>query len=390
MMQEDLTNKLLPLLAPTLDIGFNVFDVMHHGTHEKQLSNVFRWLLEIGGTHNFESSGQQVFIDLVNRASGSAPALPPGPYSVRQEVNTSEAGGSEDISDLVLESDDAVIVVENYETSDGHGHSFHGYHKFSERGGKRGTVVLLCADADQALLSDGWESAIVVTYEEFLNQLVLELDRNPDYARRNPDQYAFIMQMHRKYGNRKGRMSDKSVLDFVSVMCASGEAGRYGEQDRDVAAERFAADLAQQARDRFGESREVLQRVKGRLRQFGEAILRRQLNTTLGYEYVQRVTANYRGIYQWTITFDTHADVGSNSNDQFQIKFGPSAWFANEQDSYWTIKVAPEVVDYSRLFLTLSSGRELRQSEVTLHEILDGLDADDRRLHDEIIRLVNH
>jgi len=50
-MGEDLVTQLLPTLARSLDASFNVFDVMHHGTHEKQVSNVFRWLLDAEGTH---------------------------------------------------------------------------------------------------------------------------------------------------------------------------------------------------------------------------------------------------------------------------------------------------------------------------------------------------
>ena len=42
----DLTTALLPVLSRQSESQFNVFDVMHHGTHEKQLSNVFAWLLD--------------------------------------------------------------------------------------------------------------------------------------------------------------------------------------------------------------------------------------------------------------------------------------------------------------------------------------------------------
>lgn len=389
MIREDLTTKLLPVLGQTLDVGFNVFDVMHHGTHEKQLSNVFRWLLEIGGTHNFESLGQRLFIQQISLGRGPSPALPSGPYTVRQEVNTSGSGEGGDIADLVLENDAAVIVVENYETSDGHGHSYKGYQKFGKQGGKTGIVVILCAEEDNALQRQGWEQAPVVTYERFLNQLVVELDRDSVYAKRNPEQYAFIKQMHRKYASRKGRMSDKSVLDFVGVMCATGEAGRYQEKDHDVAAEKFASDLAQQARERFGEGREVLRRVKGRLRTHCERHLAKQMNATLGYEFIHAVTASYRGIYQWTINFETTVGHDSFDNISFQIKFGPSAWFANERDNHWKIKVPTEAADYSHLFLTSSGNNEVRQSAVALHEILEGLAPDDRRLHDEIIALLN-
>lgn len=33
---QDLVSRLLPVLGRSLEAGFNVFDVMHHGLHEKQ------------------------------------------------------------------------------------------------------------------------------------------------------------------------------------------------------------------------------------------------------------------------------------------------------------------------------------------------------------------
>lgn len=388
MTSNDLTSRLLPVLGRSLDVGFNVFDVMHHGTHEKQLSNVFRWLLEIGGTHNFEGLGQRLFLEQVSLGRGNEPGLPPGPYTVRQEVNTSEVGDGEDIADLVLESDTTVIVVENYGISDGHGHEYNRYLEFSRRGGKTGAVVLLCAEEDRALQTQGWEQAPVVTYERLLDRLVAELDLDSTYAKLNQEQYAFIRQMHRKFASGKGRMSDKDVLDFVTAMCATGEARRYQESPHDVAAERFASDLAQQARERFGEGRAVLQGVKARLRTHGNAVLGKQLNATLGSGFVERVTARYSGIYQWTINFEIAEAHDLFGGDHLQIKFGPSAWFSNEQDDYFQKTVTPEIADYARLFLTRAKSHEIRQSAVSLHEVLSGLAPDDTRLHDEFIALL--
>lgn len=388
MVSSDLTTRLLPVLGRSLDVGFNVFDVMHHGTHEKQLSNVFRWLFEIGGTHNFEALGQQLFVEMVNLSRSGELALPAGPYTVRQEVNTAEVGDGWDIADLVLESDSTRIVVENYGTSDGHGHSYDRYLTFSRRDGKLGAVVLLCAELNSTLQTDGWEKASVVTYERLLDRLVAELGQDSRYAKRNPAQHAFTTQMHRKFASGKGRMSDQEVLDFVTAMCATGEAKRYQERDRDVAAERFASDLAQQARERFGEGRELLQQLKARLQSFGSTVLRQQLDATMGAGYVEKVTARYSGIYQWSINFETSESQEPKGEAHFQIKFGPSAWSANEEDNFWTQKVNPEAADYSRLFLTRVSTREIRQSAVSLHEVLEGLSPDDTRLHDEIITLL--
>jgi PD-(D/E)XK nuclease superfamily len=63
----DLATALLPVLHRSLEARFNVFDVMHHGTHEKQISNVFRWLLETEGNHHLGDMFLRIFIDEVNQ-----------------------------------------------------------------------------------------------------------------------------------------------------------------------------------------------------------------------------------------------------------------------------------------------------------------------------------
>src|SRR5690625_1306640 len=392
MMDADVVTNLLTVLGRSLDVGFNVFDVMHHGTHEKQLSNVFRWIFEIGGTHNFESVGQRLFIDLINedlvtRRLGSEP-LPAGPYTVRQEADTALLGDAGDIADLVLENDAATIVVENYGTSDGHKHSYNGYLAFGRRDGKRSVVVLLCGEADSTLQTDGWQRAPVITYERLLDRLVDQLDQDHRYAVENPEQYAFISQMHRKFASGRDSVSSKDALDFISAMCATDEAGRYQVRDRDVAAERFASDVAQQARERFDEGREVLQQVKRRLRSYGDTVLRRQLNESLGTEYIVGVNARYVGIYQWSINFETSGMHDRLGDGYLQIKFGPTAWHANVRDAEWNRRVDPGTVDYLRLFLTWTGRMEIRQSAVSLHEALEGLEPGDNRLHDEFIALL--
>lgn len=389
----DLATRLLPTLHRSLEVPFNVFDVMHHGTHEKQLSNVFRWLLETQGSHHLEDTFLCIFIDEVNRGLEETVQFPAGDYLVLQEVNTAEAEEQvEDIADLVLMNDDAVIVVEHYFTSDGHGHNYCRYSKFSKRGGRQGVVVLLCHDEDSSRQTMGWEDATVVTYGRLLDRLWHVIRDDRQYQRKFPEPYSFIDQMHRKFVQGRGRVEDQQVLDFVVAMCATGEAGRYGEQRHGPAADRFAEDVADQARERFVEGRELLMRVKRRLTSYGQEHLRRQLNATLGEDFVGSVSARYAGNYQWTVNFylpgHVLPDEAEFGESQLQLKFGPSAWFANERDPNWTTKVDTEAADYSRLFVTWAQTREIRQSAVTLQEVLDGLTADDRRLHDEIVQVV--
>src|SRR5690606_3080486 len=56
-----LVDRLIPFLARRPDQDFNVFRVMHHGTHEKQLSNLFAWLLDQRGSHKLGSRFLRVF-----------------------------------------------------------------------------------------------------------------------------------------------------------------------------------------------------------------------------------------------------------------------------------------------------------------------------------------
>ncbi|MDQ0870178.1 hypothetical protein QFZ70_002651 [Arthrobacter sp. V1I9] len=387
-MSDDLVTGLLPVLGRPLKLGFNIFDVMHHGLHEKQISNVFGWLLDPEQTHNLGDRFLRIFIDELNRVSVGSEPLPHYSYLVRQEVNVAVGGAGSDIADLVLESEDAVVVIENYFTSDGHGHSYSGYLAFSVRDGKRGVVALLCRDEDVSLQTLGWEDAAVLTYGKLAERLLEHVGCDKVYQRKNPDAYAFIEQFHRKFVRGRGRVGDQDVLNFVVAMCDTGEIRRYQEQPQEVAAERFAHDLALQARERFGEGRDLLQRVKGRLSAFSEGPLRRQLNASRGEGFVRGVNARLAGIYQWTINVDVEEESNDLSQTRLQIKFGPSAWFANERDPSWTRTVDSSQADYSKLFLTGAGVKEVRQSTVSIYDVLDGLEPADPRLHDEIIGLL--
>ncbi len=181
----------------------------------------------------------------------------------------------------------------------------------------------------------------------------------------------------------------KKLINFVVAMCDTGEVRRYQEQPQEVAAKRFADDLAVQARERFGEGRDLLQRVKGRLSAFSEGPLRRQLNATRGEGFVRRIDARLAGIYQWTINIDVEEEPNDLGRSRLQLKFGPSAWFANERDPSWTRTVESGQADYSRLFLTRAGVKEVRQSTVSIQDVLDGLGPADPRLHDEITGLLS-
>ncbi|MBH0084187.1 PD-(D/E)XK nuclease family protein [Salinibacterium sp. SWN167] len=385
-MSGDLLNLLLPVLGRSLDQRFNVFDVMHHGTHEKQLSNVFGWLLDAGGSHNLGDSFLGIFINEINAArQKNEPPFPGQGYLVRQEMNTSRMDEAADIADIVIDNDAFRVVVENFHSSDGHGHDFGQYARYSVSEGRIGAVVLLCRDEDRSRLTDGWEKALVLTYSGLLAQLYQLVDADALYRRENPDVVSFVEQMHRKFSTEAGVVGDREVLKFLQVMTEAGEGVRFRKTPHEQAAEEFASDLATQARQRYLEARQLLQRIKNLLKSFADGPIRSQLQATVGDDVVRGVQTNFKGNYQWTVALEL-ATIPSPIT--VQLKFGPSAWFANEQDPNWKHRVSPEHTDYSRVFVTRTDTQTVVESGVTLYEVLDVLDSNDHRLHGVILDLL--
>lgn len=395
-MPQDLVTTMLPILGRSVEPRFNVFDVMHHGTHEKQISNVFGWLLDTEGTHGLKERFVKIFVDAVAGTPPFHGGLPRDSYWVRQEVNTALPGEPADIADLVLASDETTIVIENYFTSDGHQHSYEGYLAFAKREQKRGVVVLLCRDVDRSRLVKRWDEAHVVTYRALIEAIWKDVAGDAAYQAAHPEAFAFIGHMYQKFVKGSGLMDDHDVLGFVTAFCAAGEAERYSRRDQGRQAELFADELASQVRERYGEGRELLQRLKNRLRAFAAGSLRDQLTGTLGAGAIRDVDAGYQGIYQWSINMDVVDALGlaegadREQATRVQLKFGPSAWFALEKDPAWERVAREAEPDYDHLYLTLfrETTIAIRRSAVTLRDVLDGLQSDDRTLHDEIIALL--
>lgn len=184
-------------------------------------------------------------------------------------------------------------------------------------------------------------------------------------------------------------MDEHDVLEFVTTMCATGEARRYGEQSKESAARKFAEDISHQAGERFREGRVVLKTVKTRLKSFCTNVLKGQLDATFGDGFTDSVEANWAGIYQWTVNiFLRHEEDERSMRPYLQLRFGPSAWSANELEAGdFNKKVDRQAADYSRIFIASTKVGEVRQTSVTIHEVLDGLAPDDRRLHDALVEL---
>lgn len=370
---------------------FNVFDVMHHGTHEKQLSNVFAWLLKADGTHGLGDAFQRIFIAEVNRKLSlqGQGAIAEDSFGVRQEVNTAVPGSGDDIADIVLDGSQATIVVENYFTSDGHGHSYEGYRTYGERQTSRSVVVLLCEHEISSALDSEWEQATVVLYATLLDAIARHVRQDAKYQTENIEQFYFIENMYRHFTNRMAlTMNREGLIDFVDALCRGGEAEKFGQR-QDVAALELGDRLREEAIQRFGESRELLGKAKGILRAYCAATLRAQVNGAMGANVLGDVYIQYSGIHIWSVSFKSHPEYKPNYDRELiiHLELGPSAWHALNKGRWKTASVEP---DYKRvLVLEDRGGDRAIQSEVSLTEVIEGLATDDYRLRDEIVRLLH-
>lgn len=370
---------------------FNVFEVMRHGSHEKQLSNVFAWLLDAEGTHGLGEVFQRIFLAEVNRRLRplGREAIAEDSYGVRQEVNTSVPGEGDDIADIVLDGSQTTIVVENYFTSDGHGHGYQTYLSFGVRQTPNSVVVLLCEHEIRSALTDGWEQAPVVLYSTLLEELLAHIRQQPRYRDENVEQYHFIENMHRHFTNRMAvSMNRDGLIDFVDAICRGGEADVFGQTRSDVAARQLGDRLREEAIQRFGESRELLGRAKQVLRSYCEATLRDQVNDAMGAEVLGDVYIKWAGIFRWAVSFRSlPADKVSHGRDfVVHLELGPTAWHALNRGR-WKTAAIPEP-DYTRLFILDDRGDNAIQSDVALTEVVEGLATDDYRLRDEIVELL--
>lgn len=382
---DHLVTALVPSLSRSLAEQFNVFRVMHHGTHEKQLSNVFAWLLDRGGTHELGDAFQRIFIGQVNRWFSAVSQLPTVGYEVRQEVDTSghEDLGA-DIADIVLTSEHARVVVENYESSDGHGHDYHRYLDYGGLEERQSVVVLLCPRRQSHLQVDGWEQAVVVTYAELLKELDANLGAAKAWRRAHPRQNFFINELVQHFTEGPGVVSDKDRFAFIKAMCDTGESARYGYRPYQAAAEEFADLLALHAKRQFEEGRSTLAEVKQAAKRYAQRQLVNQVNGSMAVGRAESVETRFVGQWEWCVTLrraDLEPDV--------YLEFGPTAVVENG-------RVAEPVVDpdYTKIFVSRQATDpdgidRILQTDVGLDEVLAGLSDDDVRLRDGVLAVVS-
>lgn len=378
---DQLVLALVPSLSRSLAEQFNVFRVMRHGTHEKQLSNVFAWLLNIDGTHNLGDAFQRIFVEQVNRHLPADGQLPATGYRVAQEINTwgeEEPGG--DIADIVLTSERASIVVENYEWSDGHGHGYERYLAHGASGGRQSVVVLLCARHVSHLMTDGWEKAVVITYAELLESLHARVTNDVLWRRQHPRQEFFVNELVQNFTKGPHAVSDRDQIMFIKAMCDAGQSSRYGQRLHDAAAREFADLLALHAQQQFEEGRKTLAAVKRALRTYAQRILVDQADRALAPGHITAVRTPFSGQWQWCVAL-----IRDDPYPNLHLEFGPTAVAQN-------VLVADQVTDpdFSKVFVTRQAADgdgidRLLQSDVGLGEVLAGLSDVDGRLRDAVL-----
>ena len=384
----ELVTTLVPSLSRSLAEQFNVFRVMHHGTHEKQLSNVFAWLLDPEGTHELRDAPQRLFLDLVNAQLPAESRLPRSGYEVAQEVVTPGHEAllnpeSADIADILLSSPTAAVVVENYGTSDGHGHDYRRYLALGTAGDRDAVVVLLCQRREKHLQRDGWEQAVVITYSELLTAVRTHTAGDRAWTKQHPDQHFFLRQLFEHFVEGPATMNTDDTLAFLTAMCETGESARYGYQPHDRAAEELGDLIAAQARRQFAESRALLAATKGALRDFARGALMSQVNDRSATGQLEKVVTRFSGQWQWCVELHRAEELPT-----VFLQFGPTAVAERER--------VPHLLgnpDYSQVFVALQDRAvdgvsRIKHSGVYLSEVLEGLASDDVRLRDAVLAIV--
>jgi len=393
---ERVPDQLLTVLAPMLtnrpQRRFNVFDVMHHGTHEKQLSNVFAWLLKADATHGLGDAFQRIFVAEVNGQLGEWAREPvvDQPFGVRQEINTAPDGEPEDIADLVLDGQDTTIVIENYGVPDGHEHSYAGYLAYGASETPKSVVVLLCESGLGGKRDKGWENAPVVLYAKLLDRVLEHTQQLPRYRSEYVEQYYFIENMHRHFTNRMALTMDREgLMGFVAALCRGGEAERFGRQHQAAVARELADQLREEAIQRYTEGRELLRMAKKILRDYCDATLSPRVNETLGRNVLGKALVPGKGINFWEVSIAPHPDFADEAEGTYvaHLALGPSAWHAVTEGRWQGTAIQP---DFTRVMLLEDkTGGRVVSSDVSIVKVLEGLGAEDtRRLHDEMVSLL--
>lgn len=163
-------------------------------------------------------------------------------------------------------------------------------------------------------------------------------------------------------------------------MCETGESDRYGHRPQDTAAAEFAELVSRHAKRQFEEGRQILGEVKMTLRHFAELHVAPRVNEVLDTDRITMVSANFQGQWEWYIRL-----LDADSRRVAGLLFGPTAATNNR-----FVQNPIENPDFRRVFVLVderedASEDRLIQTDVSLDEILTGLDPGDTRLADAVL-----
>lgn len=351
---------------------------MHHGTHEKQLSNVFAWLLDPDGTHKLGDVGQRLFVELVHTRLPEDIDLPTTGYSVTQEVNTSGLRDDQDMADIVITRPDARIVIENFHSSDGHGHDYAKYLTHAREDERRGVVVLFSALREVHRITHGWEQAISIPYGEALEPLRNHLEKNPRWGAENSQQQFFIHQLFYQFSEGPEAVNLDDRIKFMTAMCETGEAIRYSKKNHEGSAEQFAADMALHAQHQFEDGRGLLRQVKSALRDHAKSVIVPGLHGPHSDLPSPTVSTQGVGVWEWSVNFE-HSEIPA-----VYLQFGPTI---STKYAQWGISSPPP--NFEKIYAGRRDTRRYLETDVTMKEVVEGLSADDHRLLDALVGLLN-
>jgi hypothetical protein len=278
----------------------------------------------------------------------------------------------------------AAVVVENFGTSDGHGHDYRRYLALGSAGGRDAVVVLLCERHVPHLQRDGWEQAVVITYAEVLHALRAHIVSERTWIRQHPDQHVFLRQLFEHFVEGPAAMNTEDTLTFLTAMCETGESARYGHRPHDRVAQEFGDLIAAHARRQLEESRALLASVKRALREYASATLMSQVNEVITAGPIEKVLTRFVGQWEWCVELQRSED-----HPTVFLEFGPTAVVEQER-----VPRKLEHPDYSQVFVTLQDKAvdgisRIAHTGLHLAEVLDGLATDDLRLRDAVLEIID-
>ncbi|HLQ81098.1 MAG TPA: hypothetical protein VK122_08400, partial [Brachybacterium sp.] len=177
-------------------------------------------------------------------------------------------------------------------------------------------------------------------------------------------------------------MDLEDTITFLTTMCETGESARYGHRPRDVAEQEFADLVAEHARRQLADSRTVLATTKRSLREYGRTTLMDSVNAAIPKGPIEQVVTRTVGQWEWTI--ELHR---AGSHPTVFLEFGPTAVVELQRIPHTVTRP-----DFSCLFISLqaesgSGISTIRQTDVRIAEVIEGLAADDLRLRDAVLRI---